>query len=81
MTNAQCMFECGQSKAQVVKLRERLGLPGTPASFDEELRERLKQEQKKRGLPPTGQYDVDTARAMTNDTAPALQATLCAFGR
>ena len=64
VAGAQCEFECGLSKAQLANLRERLGLPRVPERFDVELRERMLQAQKKSGLPPTGQYDEDTAKAI-----------------
>lgn len=58
---ARCEFECGQSTAQISAIRGRLGLERTPASFDTDLREKLLQFQKGKGLTANGEYNPATA--------------------
>lgn len=62
--DARCDFECGMSKDQVSIMRQKLGLAPTPASFNTEVREKLKSLQKGNGLPQTGDYDAQTAKVV-----------------
>lgn len=63
-SEARCAFECEMSKEQVANMRTRLGLAAAPASFNAEVREKLKALQKTNGLPQTGEYNAQTAKVV-----------------
>ena len=63
VAGALCSFEC-VSPAKLQAVRANLGLPASPAEYDIELREKLLDVQKSKGLPQTRYYDRDTSLAI-----------------
>lgn len=63
VAHALCTFEC-VSPAKLQAIRGNLGLPRTPAEYDADLREKLLDLQKRKGLPQTRYYDRATSLAI-----------------